>query len=133
MTDFKDSSLKRINDSDVCYYKTGKVTDITIYCNNPDLEETPFNEQVLKYLRAQQKYYQEIKDVCEEIMDSGAKYTRQLDYTYKRACEFLDEESKWKDNDSLFGNLLIDITIKNSIPLQIGQKFVVEVLNGGNS
>jgi hypothetical protein len=122
LSDFKDNSLNRIMDSDVCYYKTGQVVDIDIYCNNPDLEDNPFNEQIIKYLNSQNKYYEEIKETCEEIIASGYKYTHAIDYLYKRADEFLDPEKKWKDNDSLFGNLLIDITLKNSIPLQVGQK-----------
>ena len=122
LTDFKDSSLSTIFDSDTCYYKSGKVIDIQIYCNNPDLEETPFNEQIIKYLRSQNKYYEEIKETCEEIMESGVKYTHRLDSLYKRACEFTNEETKWKDNNSVFSNLYIVITLKNSVPLQIGQK-----------
>lgn len=121
LTDFKDSALTQIQDSDVCYYKSGKVIDISIYCNNPDLESNPFNEQILKYLHSQTKYYQEIKDICEEIIDSGADYSHELDYLYKRACAFLDTESKWKD-DTVFSNLLIEITVKTEVPLQIGQK-----------
>lgn len=122
LTDFKDSNLNKIFDSDVCYFKSGKVVDITVYCNNPDLEDNPFNAQILKYLHAQNKYYKEIKDVCEEIITSGKKYTHAIDYLYKRACEFLNEDSKWKDSDSLFSNLLVEITLKSEIPLQIGQK-----------
>lgn len=122
LVDFKDSALSKISDSDTCYFKTGQVIDITIYCNNPDLEDTPFNAQILKYLNSQNKYYEEIKETCEEIMKSGYKYTHAVDYLYKRACEFLNSEKKWKDNDSLFSNLLIEITLKNTIPLQIGQK-----------
>ena len=128
LTDFKDNSLKKIQDSDVCYYKSGKVIDITIYCNNPELDDTPFNRQVLKYLNSQSKYYEQIKETCEEIMEmEGVKYSRNLDYLYKRACEFLSENytpklKKWKDNNSVFSNLQIHITLKSIIPLQIGQK-----------
>lgn len=121
LTDFKDNSLAKISDSDICYYKSGRVIDITIYCNNPNLNDNPFNAQIIKYLNSQTKYYQEIKDVCEEIMSSGHKYTHKLDYLYKRACAFLNMNTKWKD-DTVFSNLLVEITIKHDIPLQIGQK-----------
>lgn len=121
LTDFKDSSLNKIQDSDVCFYKSGKVIDITIYCNNPDLENNSFNSQIITYLNSQNKYYQEIKDTCEEIFRSGKDYTHEVDYLYKRACNFLDNEAKWKD-ESVFNNVLIEITLKTDIPLQIGQK-----------
>lgn len=121
LMDFKDNSLTRIQDSDICFYKSGQVVDITIYCNNPELEDVPFNDQILKYLASQDKYWTEIKEICEEIMNSGEKYTHELDYLYKRACAFLNPESKWKD-DTVFSNLLIEITVKTVIGLQIGQK-----------
>lgn len=128
LTDFKDSSLKKIQDSDVCYYKSGQVIDITIFCNNTELEDNPFNRQVIKYLDSQTQYYEDIKQTCEEIMEmEGVKYTKNLEYLYKRACEFLSDiyepnKKKWKDNNSVFGNLQIKITLKSIIPLQIGQK-----------
>ena len=121
LTDFKDNSLNKIQDSDISFYKTGKVIDITVYCNNPNVEDNPFNAQVLKYLHSQNKYYEEIKETCQEIMKSGKKYTHNVDYLYKRSCDFLNTDAKWKD-DTVFGNLLVEITIKNTIPLQIGQK-----------
>lgn len=134
LIDFEDEALNEIEDSDTEYHMTGQVIDIDIYCNNDELdEEDPFNEQILKYLHSQNRYYQEIKDTCEEIMNSGYKYSQNLDYLYKRACEFLNKEpngkinedesvqSKWKD-ESAFSNALINITIKTVIPIQIGQK-----------
>lgn len=121
LTDFKDNSLNKIQDGDICFYKSGQVVDITIYCNNEELEDTPFNDQIFKYLNSQTKYWQEIHDTCVEIMNSGEKYTHELDYLYKRSCAFLDPEAKWKD-DTVFSNLLIEITVKSIIPLAIGQK-----------
>lgn len=121
LVDFKDSSLNRISDSDVSYYKSGQIIDIDVYCNNEDLEDNPFNEQIVKYLNSQTKYYQEIYDTCEEIMHSGYKYSKNLEYKFKRARDFLNGKAKWKD-DTVFGNLLLTITVKNTIPLQIGQK-----------
>lgn len=122
LIDFKNTSLNTVLDSDVTYYKSGKVIDIEIYCNNPDIEETPFNAQILKYLRAQTEYYDEIKSACESIFDSGYEYTHEIDYLYKRACEFLDPDKRWKNNDSVFSNLYVVITVKKIEGLQIGQK-----------
>ena len=121
LNDFKDNALQKDQDSDVNYYKYGRVVDIDIYCNNPDLVEDPFTEQIFKYLRSQTEYYTEIKETCEEIFAMGAKYTHNLDYLYKRACEHLDTKKAWKD-DTVFGNLSIEITLKSQIGLQIGQK-----------
>ena len=120
--DFKDTSLSTILDSDSIYYHDGEVVDITVFCNNPDVEETSFNRQILKYLRAQNTYYQEIKDTCEEIFASGKDYTPLVDRLYNRARDFLDNEKKWRDGDSTFSYLKVFVTVKKKVGLYKGQK-----------
>lgn len=122
--DFKDTSLKEIHDSDTILYvdKDVEVIDYTIYDNNDERVENPFYEQINKYLDAQREYYQQIVDACEEIINSGYEYTREVDYTYKRAKEMLDHERKWKDGDNTFGNMEIEIKIHRKAPLAKGCK-----------
>lgn len=122
LTEFKDDSLARISESDTRYFCSGQVIDIDIFCNNPEIEENAFNSQILKYLRSQNKYYEEIKETCEEIMKSGFDYNSDINSLYKRACLFLDTDKRWKKDNSVFGNLLVTITLRNEIPLHIGQK-----------
>lgn len=136
LVDFKDSELSKIHDSDIQLYieGVGKVIDIDIYCNNPDIEETPFNAQIIKYYKSQNKFYKKIVKTCEKIMDkcvgihkkshTDRTFSHNLDYLYKRAKEFLDEESKWKDNDNAFSNLQIHLDIVRPSKLQLGQKIV---------
>lgn len=97
--DFKGESLNQIHEGDIVYYigNGNEVIDYTIYNNNEEIVDTAFTEQINKYLRGQNKYYKEILDACIEIMDSGYKYTREVDYLYKRALEMLDKEKKWKE------------------------------------
>ena len=121
LTDFKDSALSQIQDGDISLYKRGEVMDITIYSNNPDLPDTPFNRQIKKYLDAQTEFYREIAYECKRIRSSGSGYSRNLDYLYKRAKAFLDEDAKWKD-DTVFSNLLIEIEVKETTPAHVGQK-----------
>ena len=122
LSEFKDDSLTHSGESDVSYYKKGQVVDVTVYCNNPDIEDTPFTHQILKYLKSQRKYYQGIKEACEMVFDSGEKYSKEINYLYKRAIEFLDEDKRWKDQDSLFSNVKIEITVKGVVRADIGQK-----------
>ena len=121
LVDFKDKSLHQISDADTCFYKTGKVIDIDVYCNNDEMEDNPFNRQILKYLGSQTRYYQKICKICEQIVASGCEYSSNIDYLYKRAKEFLNPNSKWKD-DTVFSGVLLEITVKNYVPLQVGQK-----------
>ena len=122
LSEFKDDSLSRSGEGDISYYKSGKVVDITIYSNNPEMEDTPFNHQILKYLNSQKIYYQEIKEACEKIFKSGANYSKEINYIYKRAVEFLDDNKRWKNQDSMFSNVFIEITVKGVVHLDIGQK-----------
>ena len=121
--DFKDSSLREIHEGDDIYYidKNVEIVDYTIYDNNDEEVDNPFYDQINKYLHAQQDYYQEIKETCEEIFDSGLAYTREIDYLYKRSKEMLDKSKKWKE-DNVFGNMVIEITIKRNVPLAKGCK-----------
>ena len=121
LTDFKDESLEKPQDSDTHYYNSGKVIDITIYNNNPDLEDNSFNHQILKYLKSQTKFWQKVKNACEAIKKSGKKYTNKINYLLKRSRQFLNDEDKWKD-DSVFGNISMDITLKSVVSLEVGQK-----------
>lgn len=122
--DFKAESLNRIHDGDVVYYigKNNQVIDYTIYNNNENVVDTVFNKQINKYLRSQNKYYEKILETCIEIINSGYKYSKSIDYLYKRAKEMLDDEKKWKENDKAFANMVIQITVRKEVPLACGQK-----------
>lgn len=122
LTDFKDSSLRRINDSDTIYYSNGVVVDLDIYCNNDELENNKFNEKFIKYIESQDKYYEEIVEICEEIFETGAKFTKNLDFIYGIAKDFINKKSKWKNDDNIFGNILMEFTIKKKVGVNKGQK-----------
>lgn len=121
--DFKDSNLSKPNyTSDTIYYGKGQVIDIDIYCNNPEIERNMFNEQILDYLDMQTAYYEAVHEICSDIMESGSKYTHDIEYLYRRSGDFINTEYKWKEGDKSFSNLMIDITIKRDVPLYVGQK-----------
>lgn len=122
--DFKADSLSRIQDGDRTVYINGtqEIVDITIFSNNEEIVDTPFNEQVNKYLRSQNKYYKEIYKTCKEIIESGFEYTKEIDYLFKRSKEMLDTEKRWKEGDAAFSNMIIEITTRKVKPLANGQK-----------
>ena len=124
LVDFKDKNLKKIFDSDTKYFKEGIVVDIDIYCNNYDeMEDGPFTHQLLKYIDSQTRYYEAIHKTCEDIVNSGKTFSKDIDYMLKRSWDFLDTESKWRDNDREFSGSLVHITVSNIEPGHIGQKF----------
>lgn len=122
--DFKRESLNEIHEGDLIYYvnEESEIVDYTIYNNNEELKDTTFNRQINNMIRSQNKYYGEILETCKEIMNSGYEYTREVDYLYKRAQEMLDTKKKWKEGDSAFSNMVIEVTIKQVVPLAKGQK-----------
>lgn len=122
--DFKADSLNTIHEGDTVYYvnQGNQVIDYTIYNNNEDPVDTIFTEQINKYLESQNRYYEEIRDTCEEIIESGFDYSREIDYLYKRSIEMLDTKKKWKEGDSAFSNMVIEITVRKVVPLAKGQK-----------
>ena len=123
--DFKDSSLRQILDSDSVYHidKDVEIIDYDIYNNNEEEIDNPFYEQINKYMHEQDKYYRDIIEVFKEIEKSGYPYTREVDYLYKRATEFLDKQKKWKENDSSFANMKLEIHVKSDKALSKGCKF----------
>lgn len=122
--DFKKSSLNEIKDGDRLYYLSGEseVYDYTIYSNADELVDNTFNEQLNKYIRSQNHYYQQIYDMCETIIKSGANYTRNVDYAYERSREMLDKKKKWKRADSAFSNMEIVMNTRKYANLSNGQK-----------
>lgn len=121
--DFKNKNLSKIMDGDNIYYDSGVVLDYTIYCNNPDMPNNTFNKDILRYLKHQKQYWKEIHKTCKTIMKSGSKYTREIDYMYKRAKEMLDDtNSRWKEGDSEFSNVIIQVLVERHVGCQPGQK-----------
>jgi hypothetical protein len=122
--DFKESSLSEIHEGDLIFFvdKNVQVIDITIYNNNEEIIDNPFNAQINKYLRSQNKYYRKIYNTCKKIINSGKEYSQDIDYLYKRSQEFLDTKKKWRSSDSEFNNLKIVISVKRDAKLSIGCK-----------
>ena len=120
--DFRSDTLKHTVDGDTSYYIDGRVEDIEIYCNNEELEDNTFNHQIIRYLESQNRYYEEIKQICEDIIASGSNMSSELDYLYKRTLEMLSTKKKWKLDDNVFSNILINITVSRTNCLAKGSK-----------
>lgn len=122
--DFKDNNLSEIHEGDTIYFShfEAEVIDINIFSNNEEPVRNSFNSQLLDYLDAQTKYYEDVYKTTKKIMNSGLDYSRDIEYLFKRSKEFLDKEKKWKDGDSSFSNMEIEVTIRRIVPLRKGQK-----------
>ena len=125
--DMKRSNMMKIqplNDKPL-YTMGGKVVDIDIYTNKPidEIPNTQYNEQVLKYLKNQQRYHNELLETCEEIVKSGSGYSDDVGYIYGRMQQLADPNYVWKNNnDNEFSNFMIDIKVIRDVPINIGSK-----------
>lgn len=123
--DLKMSNLRKVNfGSDTPFYSDGTLVDIDIYCNKSidEIVETPFNRQLLFYLREQTRYYEEINKICTDIINSGSNYSKDINYMFKRTSDILNPDYKWRDEDNIFSNMIIEFTTANIVPLEIGSK-----------
>lgn len=126
---FSLQNMKKILSSDIAYYAPhdiqGTMVDISIYCNKQldEIPNNPFNQQLIKYLKLEEDYNQQIVEVLGNIMESGAKYSDNLSEIYIRAKRRLDPERKWQDhNKKVFNNMVMYLTIEKRVPVVVGSK-----------
>lgn len=135
MHDMKESNLSKIDfTSDKLYYATGIVEDIIIYCNKPidEIPDTPLNTQNVKnYLIEQERYFEELNAACKAVMSSGSEYHVDIDFWYKRSSQILSPEFKWRADDNIFSNMIIEVTVVNRVGLSKGSKITGRYGNKG--
>lgn len=124
--DLKKSNLRKINfNSDTPKFAEGRVVDINIYCNKTldELEDNTFNRQLIKYIKYQKEFYTKVLEVCEQIKESGSKYSKDISFYLGKARDILDDEVKWREEDnSVFGNIVIEFLVERTVGLAVGQK-----------
>lgn len=135
--DLKKSVSRKINfNSDTPFYVDGGgiLEDIDIYCNKPidDIPDNPLNAQLKFYLKEQEKFYRELYDVTKQIINSGSKVHNDIKFLHKRARNILNPDIKWRDDDSIFSNMIIEfITVNRDVALAEGSKMTGRCGNKG--
>lgn len=135
--DLKKSNLRRINftsDTPALIEGGGTIVDIDIYCNKTldEISENNFNEQLLKYIKYQKEFYEKVYDMCMKIKESGSKYSKDVSFYLAKAKDILDDNVKWREEDnSVFGNIVIEFVIERSVGLAVGQKITGRYGNKG--
>lgn len=116
-------------------YGSGRIIDVMVLSNKEisEFKDTPFNEQILKYLIMQEKYYSELYDITRFIVeDSGCEYSPEVSRWYKFSKRYLDPQTKFKDNaGNVFSNYKLIFTVEKENPLTRGQKLVARYGNKG--
>ena len=135
--DMKSENMGKALMSDTVVYNSGTIVDIDIYCNKKrsEIPETPYNEQILKYIDMDINFHQEIYDVTRELIDRGENVSTAIKEWNKRSRELLnkDDETGYriKDENSDFSNIVMFFLIKRKVGLSEGQKLVGRYGNKG--
>lgn len=127
--DMKKSNLREISalDDRIFYAKSdhdGRVVDIDIFSNKL-LDEIPDNEQnaqIKKYLANQNRFYEELLEQCQTIIESGSEYDDDIGFWYKRAKDILDPDVKFRDNNNAFSNIVMEFKVEREVGVDIGNK-----------
>jgi DNA-directed RNA polymerase beta subunit len=127
LTDLKTKELNNINYSnDTVFYSDGEVIDISVYSNadTEKLEKHKFNEQLVKYIKKDEAYYEKVYEVLSEIVEENSKenYSDDLAYQYKRAKEITDDEIVWRNNGKEFSNIIVKFRILQEKECRVGSK-----------
>lgn len=133
--DLKQSNLRRYNPiTDTLHFIEGTVTDVVVYSNKDreDIKVNSFNGQLISYLDEQTRFYEEVLKTCEDIIESGSDYTKDINFWYRKAMEILSDEYRWKEpRAQMFSNMIVEITIERTVGLSEGQKLTGRMGNKG--
>jgi len=125
-SDMRDISLRNINmQSDHILYGEGEVIDINVYCNNPNLKVNKVNAQVMRYYNDARWFYTKVYKTCQSIMKQAsdpAKVDKEIHRWMRTAMNYLDTQAVWAWNDSVFSNIMVEILIRQKMPINVGRK-----------
>lgn len=115
--------MKQLMMSDDKYIVTGQVIDVDVYSNNPQLlQESPRYEQIYKYYQENQRYNSELINAVNQII---TQYPG-IEFDYDAQKEIFLAKSilagKQYDNDKVFNNTIIELTLLQDKPVGVGDK-----------
>lgn len=117
--------LQKIMMSDEIITLNGRVYDINIYCNNPDiLKESMYNRQLYRYYLENVRFKKEIVDLVNRLKAQYPDFRidYQLDKIYYEAVQYLAGAKYTKDRNKEFSNTVIEFFVEQECPLEIGDK-----------
>ena len=133
--DMKKSNLMKLAplDDRIYYSQGGKIMDIDIFCNKSieEIPKTEMNAQLLKYIINQERFYSEIVEVCQDIIDSGSSYSDDIGFWYKRAKDMIDQNYEFFDNKSSFSNIIVEMSVEREEGISVGSKLTGRFGNKG--
>ena len=88
------------------------------------MENNEYHHQVNKYYKNEMRYFKDIVEVTQPIVNENIDHSRNLNYLYKKSKDSLDEKVKWCEQHGKkpFSNMIIEFTVEREVPLKEGSK-----------
>lgn len=100
---------------------SGKVIDIDVYCNNPEgLLSSPYSMQIAGYYQDHIRFCQEIVNAVDQFLRDGVVMDYELQKLYANCSGEL--EGRQFFNERAFANLSLEVTVMETIPVEVGDK-----------
>ena len=136
--DMQESKLREVSplDNKIYYAKcehNAIVWDIDLYCNQ-DIDSIPdnyYNNQIIRYLENQKRFYTEVYNTLHSIIHSGSKYDDDIGFWYRRSKCMIDPDVSFRKDDSIPNYLHIKFKIEREVEIDIGNKITGRYGNKG--
>lgn len=123
--DFQKSHMQELMDTDTDYYvsKNSVVYDINVYYNgDAEFPDNLFYKELRKYYQDGCDYAKNILEVTNQIKNSGSNYTQNVSHYRSIYLTYNDPRYMWKNNDKIFGNIVVEFYVKSEVSLELGSK-----------
>jgi DNA-directed RNA polymerase beta subunit len=112
--------LRRITMSDDKRQVKGKVIDVDIYCNNPDILDSHYYAQLKMYYEELHRYAREMVETIMPYVSQGYQLSYELQKIYANAKRIMNND-QYIDKRP-FSNIILNITVLEELKMNPGDK-----------
>lgn len=112
--------LKKKMMSDYGKQAIGRVIDINVRCNNPDILDTYYYGQIKMYYNELQRYSKEIVEIVMPLETKGFKLSYDLEDLYSNSLRVLKHDS-YIDKRT-FSNIILEVVVLEEKHMEAGDK-----------
>ena len=112
--------LKKKMMSDYGKQAIGRVIDINVRCNNPDILNTYYYGQIKMYYDELQRYSNEFVTILMPLVAQGAKMTYELQDIYANSKRVLNHDNYI--DKRIFSNIILEVTVLEEKKMEAGDK-----------
>ena len=114
--------LKKFTMSDERRQVRGKVIDVNIYCNNPDILETHYYAQLKLYYNELQRYSAEFVRTLTPFKSNGFEFSYELQKIFGNAKRVCNHDQYIDKNTKTFSNIILEVVVLEELEMLVGDK-----------